>query len=37
MIPSENKNNAYAKFWRANKDYYGSFESGLSSNGGEWY
>ena len=30
MIPRENKNNTYAKFWRANKDYYGVFESGLS-------
>ena len=28
MIPRENKNNAYAKFWRANKEYYGIFESG---------
>ena len=29
MVPRENKNNAYAKFWRANKVYYGIFESGL--------
>ena len=29
MVPRENKNNAYAKFWRENKEYYGSFESGL--------
>ena len=29
MVPRENKNNAYAKFWRANKEYYGIFESGL--------
>ena len=29
MVPRENKNNAYAKFWRPNKEYYGSFESGL--------
>ena len=28
MVPRENKNNAYAKFWRANKKYYGIFESG---------
>ena len=30
MVPRQNKNNAYAKFWRTNKDYYGIFESGLS-------
>ena len=29
MVPGENKNNAYAEFWRANKEYYGIFESGL--------
>ena len=29
MAPRENKNNAYAKFWRTNKEYYGIFESGL--------
>ena len=29
MIRRENKNNAYPKFWRANKDYCGIFESGL--------
>ena len=29
MVPRENKNNAYAKFWRENKEYYGIFESGL--------
>ena len=29
MVPRGNKNNAYAKFWRANKEYYGIFESGL--------
>ena len=29
MVPRENKNNAYAKFWRTNKEYYGIFESGL--------
>ena len=28
MVPRENKNKAYAKFWRANKEYYGIFESG---------
>ena len=30
MVPRENKNNGYAKFWRTNKEYYGIFESGLS-------
>ena len=25
MVPRENKNNAYAKFWRTNKEYYGIF------------
>ena len=29
MIPRENKNNTYAKFWKTNKEYYGIFESGL--------
>ena len=29
MVPKENKNNAYAKFWRTNKEYYGIFESAL--------
>ena len=29
MVPRENKNNAYPKFWRTNKEYYGIFESGL--------
>ena len=29
MVPRENKNYAYEKFWRENKDYYGIFESGL--------
>ena len=29
MVPGENKNNAYAKFWRTSKEYYGIFESGL--------
>ena len=29
MLPRENKNNAFAKFWRTNKEYYGIFESGL--------
>ena len=28
MVPRENKNNAYAKFWRTNKEHYGIFESG---------
>ena len=30
MALRENKNNAYAKFSRANKEYYGIFESGPS-------
>ena len=29
MVSRENKNNTYAKFWRASKEYYGIFESGL--------
>ena len=32
MVPRENKNNAYAKFWGgggANKEHYGIFQSGL--------
>ena len=29
MVPRENRNNVYAKFWRANKEYYGIFESSL--------
>ena len=28
MVPRENENNAYAKFWRTSKQYYGIFESG---------
>ena len=28
MVPRENENNAYAKFWRTNKECYGIFESG---------
>ena len=28
MVPRENENNAYAKFWRENNEYYGIFESG---------
>ena len=31
MVPRENKNNAYAKFWWTNKGYYGIFERNLSS------
>ena len=27
MVPRESKNNAYAKFCSANKEYYGIFES----------
>ena len=27
-VPRENKNNVYARFWRANKEYYGIFGSG---------
>ena len=26
-VPRENENNAYAKFWKENKEYYGIFES----------
>ena len=29
MVPRENKNNAYAKFGRINKEYYGILRSGL--------
>ena len=29
MVPRENENDAYAKFWRTSKEYYGIFESGL--------
>ena len=29
MVPRENKNNAYAKFGRTNKEYYGIFQTGL--------
>ena len=29
MVPRENKNSAYAKFGRINKEYYGIFRSGL--------
>ena len=29
MVPRENKNNAYPKFGRINKEYYGIFQSGL--------
>ena len=29
MVPREYKDNAYAKFWRKNKEYYGIFESDL--------
>ena len=29
MVPRENKNNAYAKFWETNKEYYCIFQSGL--------
>jgi len=32
MVPRENKDNAYAKFWRKNKEYYGIFESGPLTN-----
>ena len=28
MIPGETGNNASAKFWRANKEYYGIFDIG---------
>ena len=29
LTPRELENNAYAKFWRDNKEYYGIFEKGL--------
>ena len=29
IVSRENKNNAHAKFWRTNEEYYGIFESGL--------
>ena len=29
MVPRENKNNPYAKFGGTNKEYYGTFRSGL--------
>ena len=29
MAPSELEDNAYAKIWRDNKEYYGIFEKGL--------
>ena len=29
MVPRENKNNAYVKFGGTNKEYYGTFRSGL--------
>ena len=29
MVPRENKSNTYVKFWKANEEYYGIFESGL--------
>lgn len=29
MVPRVNKNNAHAKFWRINKEYYGIFKNGL--------
>ena len=32
MVPRENKNNAYAKIWKAKKEYYGIFENGLLEN-----
>ena len=32
MVPRENKNNAYAKFWGTNKEYYGIFRNGLYYN-----
>ena len=28
-VPREIENNAYAKFWMDNKEYYGIFEKGL--------
>ena len=29
MVPREIENNAYVKFWKTNKEYYGIFKSGL--------
>ena len=29
MLPREKKNNAYAKFWGTNKEYYGILRTGL--------
>ena len=29
MFPRENKNNAYEKFWRENKEYFSIFGRGL--------
>ena len=29
MVPREIENNAYVKFWKTNKEYYGIFENGL--------
>ena len=29
MVPRENKNNAYAKFWETNREYYCIFQNGL--------
>ena len=28
MVPRENKNDAFTKFWRTIKQYYGIFENG---------
>ena len=28
IVPRENKNDAYAKFWATNKEYYGIFRNG---------
>ena len=37
MVPRDNKNNAYAKFGGANKEYYGIFRNGLLVNRAYYY
>ena len=34
MIPREKKNNAYATFWKADKEYYGVVQSAYGGGGG---
>jgi len=33
MVPREIENNAYVKFWKTKKEYYGIYENGLLSEG----